>query len=140
MKVYFQHGVDFSDTFAPVEGHDTIKLLVALAAKFGWKIYYLYLKFVFFNCLLEEDIYVEQPEGFQVPGKENQVYKLQKALYFLKWLQEPGTEGLMLTCCSKGSKEVQMKQLSMNAGNEEQLIASLYVDDLLVIGGNSNIE
>ena len=39
VKGYFQqHGIDFSDTFAPVARHDTIRLLVALAAKMGWKI------------------------------------------------------------------------------------------------------
>ena len=85
VKGYSQeYGVDFSNTFAPVARHDTIRLLVALAAKMGWKIHYLDVKSTFLNGVLEEDIYVEQPEGFQVPGCEDKVYKLHKALYGLK--------------------------------------------------------
>ena len=73
VKGYFQqHGVDFSDTFAPVARHDTIRLLAAMAAKMGWKIYHLDVKSAFLNGLLEEEIYVEQPEGFQVPKKWKQ--------------------------------------------------------------------
>ncbi|CAJ2651803.1 unnamed protein product [Trifolium pratense] len=64
VKGYFQqHGVDFSDTFAPVAKHDTIRLLVALAAKLGWKIYHFDVKSAFLNGLLDEDIYVDQPKG-----------------------------------------------------------------------------
>lgn len=62
VKGYSQeYGVDFSDTFAPVARYDTIRLLVALAAKTGWKIHHLDVKSAFLNGVLEEDIYVEQP-------------------------------------------------------------------------------
>lgn len=79
-----QPGVDYTDTFVPMARNDTIRLLVALAAKQGWKIYHLDVKSTFLNGLLEEDIYVEQPEGFTVSGEEEKVYKLIKALYGLK--------------------------------------------------------
>nr|KYP38212.1 Retrovirus-related Pol polyprotein from transposon TNT 1-94 [Cajanus cajan] len=79
-----QQGVDFLDTFAPVARYDTIKMLVALATKLGWKIYHFDVKSAFLNGLLEEDIYVDQPKGFQVKGSENKVYKLHKGLYGLK--------------------------------------------------------
>jgi hypothetical protein len=41
-------------------------------------------KSAFLNGYLEEEIFVEQPEGFSVAGQENQVYQLKKALYGLK--------------------------------------------------------
>ncbi len=41
-------------------------------------------KSTFLNGYVDEEIYVEQPEGFEVPGKEDYVYKLKKALYGLK--------------------------------------------------------
>nr|KYP36517.1 Retrovirus-related Pol polyprotein from transposon TNT 1-94 [Cajanus cajan] len=67
VKGYFQqYGVDFSDTFAPVARHDTIRLLISLATKLGWKIYHFDVKSAFLNGLLDEDIYVDQLEGFQV--------------------------------------------------------------------------
>ncbi|RVX04494.1 Retrovirus-related Pol polyprotein from transposon RE1 [Vitis vinifera] len=99
VKGYSQeYGVDFSNTFAPVARHDTIRLLVALATKMGWKIHHLDVKSAFLNGVLEEDIYVEQPEGFQVSGCEDKVYKLHKALYGLK--QAPRADDLLVTGCN----------------------------------------
>ena len=85
IKGYSQeYGVDFSNTFAPMARHDTIRVLVALIVKMGWKIHYLDVKLAFLNGVLEKDIYVKYPEGFQVLGCEDKVYKLRKALYGLK--------------------------------------------------------
>ena len=56
--------IDFSDTFVPVARHDTIRLLIALVAKIGWKIHHFDVKSTFLNGLLKEDIYVNQLEGF----------------------------------------------------------------------------
>ena len=58
-------GVDFSETFAPVERLDTIRMLLALIEHKRWKVYHLDVKFVFLNGYLQEEIYVEQPEGWR---------------------------------------------------------------------------
>ncbi|RVW32269.1 Retrovirus-related Pol polyprotein from transposon RE1 [Vitis vinifera] len=79
-----QPGVDFHETFAPVARLDTIRTIIAVAAKKGWLLYQLDIKSAFLNGKLEEEIYVEQPQGFVVDGEENKVYKLKKALYGLK--------------------------------------------------------
>ena len=77
-------GIDYGDTFTPVARHDTIRLLLALAGQLGWEVYHLDVKSAFLNGILLEDIYIQQPEGFEIAGKEDQVYKLHKALYGLK--------------------------------------------------------
>ena len=41
-------------------------------------------KYVFFNGILEEEVYVDQPSGYTVKGHAEKVYKLKKALYGLK--------------------------------------------------------
>lgn len=79
-----QPGVDYSETFAPVARMDTIRALIAIAAQNGWKIHQLDIKSAFLNRDLEEDIYVEQPQGFVVKGQEGKILKLKKALYGLK--------------------------------------------------------
>ncbi|GKV39929.1 hypothetical protein SLEP1_g47623 [Rubroshorea leprosula] len=79
-----QQGVDFSETFAPVVRHDTIKLLFAISAQNDWKVYHMDVKSAFLNGFLEEEIYIEQSEGFLVHGSEDMVYKLHKALYGMK--------------------------------------------------------
>lgn len=79
-----QPGIDYNETFAPVAQLDTIRTLIAVAAQRGWLLHQLDAKVAFFNGELEEDIYVEQPQGFIVNGEEHKVYKLNKALYGLK--------------------------------------------------------
>ena len=41
-------------------------------------------KSTFLNGYLEEEVYVEQPQGYEVPGQEHKVYRLKKTLYGLK--------------------------------------------------------
>ena len=41
-------------------------------------------KSTFLNGNLEEEVCVEQPQGYEVPGQENKEYRLKKALYGLK--------------------------------------------------------
>ncbi|CAL9001991.1 unnamed protein product, partial [Prunus brigantina] len=77
-------GIDYNETFAPVARLDTIRTLIALAAKNNWKLYKLDVKSAFLNGVLEEEVYIKQPYGFLVKGKEDKVYKLHKALYGLK--------------------------------------------------------
>ncbi|XP_074297950.1 uncharacterized protein LOC141628752 [Silene latifolia] len=79
-----QYGTDYTETFAPIARHDTIRILIALAAQHKWNIFQMDVKSAFLNGYLQEEIYVEQPDGFVIDGKENQVYKLKKALYGLK--------------------------------------------------------
>lgn len=72
---------------------DTIRTSIALAAQKGWKLDQLDLKLAFLNVVLNEEVYIDQPEGFIVPGSEDKLYKLRKALYGLKqapraWYEE----------------------------------------------------
>ncbi|KAL6348578.1 hypothetical protein AAG906_016093 [Vitis piasezkii] len=98
----------FFKTFAPVAELVTIRMLLALAAQKGWKIYQLDVKSTFLNGYLEEEIFVEQPEGFAVKGKEDKVYQLKKALYGLKQAPKLGIAGLMHICLVWGLKEVRV--------------------------------
>ena len=85
VKGYAQrYGIDFTDVFAPVARMETIRVLLALAAVFGWEVHHLDVKSAFLNGEISEEIYVKQPEGYEIPGKEHHVYKLRKALYGLK--------------------------------------------------------
>ncbi|KAM2852430.1 hypothetical protein PS2_028426 [Malus domestica] len=77
-------GVDFNETFAPVARLDTIRTLIALAAKKGWKLHQLDVKYAFLNGVLEDEVFVEQPQGFTNQEFPEKVYTLRKALYGLK--------------------------------------------------------
>ena len=77
-------GVDYSDTFAPIARLDIIRLLLVVAAQKNWRVYQLDVKSAFLNGFLQEEIYVEQPEGYVKEGEEDKVYLLKKALYGLQ--------------------------------------------------------
>ena len=62
----------------------TIHLVLAMAAQFGWKVQQMDVMSAFLKSDLEEEVYMCQPQGFQVPGREHLVCRLQKALYGLK--------------------------------------------------------
>ncbi|RZC09022.1 Retrovirus-related Pol polyprotein from transposon RE1 [Glycine soja] len=79
-----QPRIDYNETFALVARLDTIRALIALASHKGWSIHLLDVKSAFLNGVLEEEIYVEQPQGFVSEGKESKVLRLRKALYGLK--------------------------------------------------------
>jgi hypothetical protein len=59
-------------------------MILALAAQRGWNIYQLDVKSAFLHGELIEDVFVEQPKGYEVKNEPDKVYKLNKALYGLK--------------------------------------------------------
>lgn len=137
VKGYFQQpGVDFGDTFAPVARHEIVRFLVALAAQCKWKIFHLDVKSAFLNGLLEEDIYVEQPEGFTVAGEEDKVYKLKKALYGLKQAPRAWYSRLDTHLLSQGfNRSLNEPTLYFKRQADGKLIViSVYVDDLMITG------
>ncbi|KAL0303823.1 UNVERIFIED_CONTAM: Retrovirus-related Pol polyprotein from transposon TNT 1-94, partial [Sesamum radiatum] len=79
-----KEGIDYFDTYSPVTKIATIRTLVAISAINGLMIHQMDVKTAFLNGDLEEEIYMEQPEGFIVPGLERKVCKLRKSLYGLK--------------------------------------------------------
>ncbi|EOY08988.1 Cysteine-rich RLK (RECEPTOR-like protein kinase) 8 [Theobroma cacao] len=129
-------GVDYEETFAPVARYDTIRLLLALAAGLKWNVYHLDIKSAFLNGILEEEIYIEQPEGFELSSGENKVYKLHKALYGLKQAPRRWYSRINDHLIHRGFVKSQNEAIlyTLESGNKLLLIVSLYVDDLLVTG------
>ena len=64
-------------------------LIMALAAKLGWKLHQMDVKTTFLNGVVEEEVYVEQPLVFETHDRQSHVFILKKALYGLK--QAPRT-------------------------------------------------
>ena len=79
-----KEGVDYDETFAPVARYTSIRTIIALASTMGWRLHQIDVKTTFLNGQIEEEVYVEQRDGFVVHGKESHVCRLKKALYALK--------------------------------------------------------
>jgi len=78
------YGIDYLATYSPVVKHHSIRLILALVAAFDLEMIQLDVKTAFLYGQLEETIYMQQPEGFLLPGKEEMVCQLQKPIYGLK--------------------------------------------------------
>jgi hypothetical protein len=84
-KGYTQkEGEDFFDTYSPVARLTTIRTLIAVEASYGLIIHQMDVKTTFLNGELDEEIFMDQLEGFIVDGQENKVCRLIKSLYGLK--------------------------------------------------------
>ena len=79
-------GIDYNEAeiYAPVVKHDSLRILLSIAAALDLELMTLDVKTAFLYGELDEELYVRQAEGFVQPGKENYVYRLLKPLYGLK--------------------------------------------------------
>jgi hypothetical protein len=68
-----QQGVEYIEVYAPVARMDTVRMIIALAAQRGWKIFQLDVKSAFLHGELSEDLYVKQPMGYVQKGNEYKV-------------------------------------------------------------------
>ena len=116
---------------------ETVRLLLALAAKCEWEVHHLDVKTDFLNGEISEDVYVVQPEGFVKEGKENLVYKLVKALYGLRQAPRAWYAKLSSYLESLGFKKCPSEHaVYTRKEGEERLIVAVYVDDLLATGSS----
>ena len=86
-----RYGVDYDETYAPVARYPSIRAILALAAHYDWELLQMDVRSAYLNGELEEDIYMEQPEGYVAAGQEQLVCKLSKALYGSSRQAAPGT-------------------------------------------------
>ena len=63
-------GIDYNELFSPVVCFETVRLMLALASLEGWYITALDARNAFLYGKLDEEIYMEQPEGFKIKGQE----------------------------------------------------------------------
>nr|GEZ51993.1 retrovirus-related Pol polyprotein from transposon TNT 1-94 [Tanacetum cinerariifolium] len=79
-----EEGIDFEESFAPVDRLEAIRIFLAYAAHRNMVVYRMDVKTALLNGNLREEVYVSQPDGFVDQNNPNHVYKLKKALYGLK--------------------------------------------------------
>ncbi|KAL0364507.1 UNVERIFIED_CONTAM: Retrovirus-related Pol polyprotein from transposon RE1 [Sesamum angustifolium] len=133
-------GIDYTETFAPVARLDTIRALIAIAANKKWKIYQMDVKSAFLNGYIDEEIYVEQPQGFIAKGSEEKVLRLKKALYGLKQAPRAWYSRIDKYFMDRGfRRSLSEPTLYIKSQGNGTLIVSLYVDDLIYTGNNEKM-
>nr|GEV70205.1 zinc finger, CCHC-type [Tanacetum cinerariifolium] len=73
-------GIDYFDTYAPMTRMSTIRLLIAMASIHNLIIHQMYVKTTFLNGDLDEEVYINKPQGFIMPGNKNKVDLAKKFL------------------------------------------------------------
>jgi hypothetical protein len=136
-----QHGIDYTEVFAPVARMDTVRMIIALAAQKNWTIYQLDVKSAFLHGELQEDVYVSQPKGYEKKGREHQVYKLHKALYGLKQAPRAWFSRIETHFINEGFFRCESEQTLFTKRSREGkiIIVSVYVDDLIFTGDDANM-
>ena len=141
VKGYKQKGgVDYFDTYSLVTRITSIRMLVAIATLHNLEIHRMDVKIAFLNGELNEEIYMEQPEGFIVPGQEKKVCRLVKSLYGLKQAPKQWHEKIDNEMLSNGFRINECdKCVYIKYTANCYVIVCLYVDDILIIGSNNDI-
>ena len=126
-------GLDYEETFSPVVRFESVRSVLALAAKHNLYVHQMDVSSAFLNGELSEVLYMSQPEGFVQSGKENFVCKLNKAIYGLK--QAPKCWNVSLDKYLKSLNFVQSSSDSCiytRMSDGILCIIALYVDDIIV--------
>jgi hypothetical protein len=137
-KGYLQvEGLDFDETYAPVARLESIRILLAYTTYHGFKLYQMDVKSAFLNGLVNEEVYVEKPPGFEDSEYPNHVYKLSKVLYGLKQAPRAWYECLRDFLITNGFKVGKADPtLFTKTVAKDLFICQIYVDD--IIFGSTN--
>jgi hypothetical protein len=135
------YGVDYDETYAPVSRLSSFRLLLALAARSGWKIEHMDVVTAFLYPEVDHDIYMELPEGLELvlPGVDPEKYvcKLQKALYGLKQAPRLWYKNIHSFLVSLGFKPSDFDP-NVYINSKTGVYILLYVDDLLIFAPPSS--
>jgi hypothetical protein len=133
-----KEGINYEETFAPVAHLDAIRILLAFSVAKGFKLHQMDVKSAFLNGVLEEEVYVRQPPGFESEKDPHRVYKLRKVLYGLKQAPRAWYGRLRGFLFERGFEMGKVDQtLFLLRQGRDILIVQVYVDDI-VFGGSSN--
>jgi hypothetical protein len=129
--------LDFNETFAPVARLESIRMLPAYATHHSFNLYQMDVKSTFLNGPIKEEVYVEQPPGFESEEYPNHVYKLYKVLYGLKQAPRAWYECLRDFLIENGFRIGNADStLFTRKMGKDLFVCQIYVDD--IIFGSTN--
>ena len=132
------YGIDYQETFAPVEKMNTIRILISLTVNLDWPLNQYDIKNAFLHGDLKEEIYMECPPGYEGVGNKGKVCKLQKALYGLKQSPRAWFGRFFQAMKTLGYHQCNGEHTLFFKGAQHGLITILivYVDDIIITGNN----
>jgi hypothetical protein len=129
-----KEGEDYDETFAHVARYTSIRSIMSLPASMGWRLHQMDVKTTYLNGAIEEEVYIEQPQGFEVHSRDTHVCRLNKYLYGLKQAPRSWYARIDNYLIRLGfSKSHVDPNLYYKVVNNAHVIPLLYVDDLFLI-------
>lgn len=141
-KGYSQvEGVDYNEVFAPVVKHISIRFILSLVVNEDLHLEQLDVKTAFLNGTLDEEIFMEQPEGFEKKGKEDLVCLLKKSLYGLKQSPRQWNKRFDGFMKDQGFRQSPYDQCVYVSGSEvsTRIYLLIYVDDMLLVSKSMKV-
>ena len=128
-------GIEYKETFALVMRYSSIRSILALSTRMGWKIHQMDVKTTFLNGFIEEEVYIEQPKGFEMIDRESHACRVNRALYALKkepraWYTNIENYFTRLGFI-KSEEDASLYHILVDC---KLFIIVLYVDDLILTG------
>ena len=115
-------------------------MLLAYASIMNFKLYQMDVKSAFLNGLIQEEVYVEQPPGFEDSQKLDHVYRLKKALYGLKQAPRAWYERLSKFLLEKNFTRGKVDTtLFIKKKDNDILLVQIYVDDIIFGSTNESL-
>ncbi|GJZ51765.1 retrotransposon protein, putative, ty1-copia subclass [Tanacetum coccineum] len=125
------------ENFSPVADIRAIRILIAIAAFYDYKIWQMDVKTAFLNRHLSEEVYMEQPEGFVNPKYPNRVCKLKRSIYGLKQASRQWNKRFDDEIKKFGFTQNQDEPcVYLKASGSNVTFLILYVDEILIMGNN----
>lgn len=129
-----QQGRDYDETFSPVVRGESIRALLALATREDMVLHQMDVQTAFLNGTLDEEVYMQQPEGYEEEGREQQVCRLHKSIYGLKQSPRCWNHVLDEFLTTLGFKQTPSDPCLYRSSGEMSLLIAVYVDDLVLAG------
>lgn len=126
-------GIDYNQTYSPTVRPESLRLLFAIAVEMDYHIHQVDVSTAYLNGELDEEIYMEQPEGFVDEKHPDFVCKLNRSLYGLKQSGRQWNVRLHSVLTSMGLRRCETERcLYVGNVNGNKIILAVYVDDLLI--------
>ena len=126
-------GLDYSETYAPVLKYQSLRIMLAIANEEKMHVHHVDITTAFLYGDLKEEIYLEQPEGYKVKGREMDVCRLHKSLYGLKQSPRCWNTTIHSFLLSNDFKVLSADTaVYVNTSLSSKIMVSLFVDDILI--------